>query len=94
MSEPITSLDEIADIIVPVTLTRPDGKHVTVNLRSLSESEVWEIRQKIKWPEAPFDLQKVSGRVTYSQQILKEFGWIDEGKGIGFERPGSGYSQI
>ena len=38
-------------------------------------------------------LEKVTGRVTYSQQILKEFGWIDKGKGIGFERAGSGYSQ-
>jgi NAD(P)-dependent dehydrogenase (short-subunit alcohol dehydrogenase family) len=37
---------------------------------------------------------KVSGRVTYSQEILKEFGWIKEGRGIGFEMKGSGYSQI
>jgi len=39
-------------------------------------------------------LDKVTGRVTYSQEILKEYGWIKEGKGIGFERTGSGYSQI
>jgi hypothetical protein len=42
-------------------------------------------------------LDKVSGRVTYSQQILKEFGWIDEAKGTGVgdaARAGSGYSQI
>ena len=42
-------------------------------------------------------LEKVSGRVTYSQQILKEFGWIDEAKGTGVgdaARAGSGYSQI
>ena len=38
--------------------------------------------------------EKVSGRVTYSQEILKEFGWIDEGQGLGFGRAGSGYSQI
>ena len=37
---------------------------------------------------------KVTGRVTYSQQILKEFGWIKEAKGIGVDRPGSGYSKI
>lgn len=39
---------------------------------------------------------KVTGRVTYSQQILQEFGWITEAKGTGIdlERPGSGYSQI
>jgi NAD(P)-dependent dehydrogenase (short-subunit alcohol dehydrogenase family) len=41
-------------------------------------------------------LDKVSGRVTYSQQILKEFGWIDDGQGIGVDPriKGSGYSQI
>ncbi|MEE8422820.1 MAG: SDR family NAD(P)-dependent oxidoreductase [Dehalococcoidia bacterium] len=39
-------------------------------------------------------IDKVTGRVTYSQQILKEFGWIDEARGTGVERPGSGYSQI
>jgi NAD(P)-dependent dehydrogenase (short-subunit alcohol dehydrogenase family) len=39
-------------------------------------------------------LDKVTGRVTYSQEILKEFGWITDGKGIGFEMKGSGYSQI
>lgn len=37
---------------------------------------------------------KVNGRVTYSQQILKEFGWIESGAGRGVDRPGSGYSQI
>jgi NAD(P)-dependent dehydrogenase (short-subunit alcohol dehydrogenase family) len=41
-------------------------------------------------------LEKVTGRVTYSQQILKEFGWIKEAKGTGIDvqKPGSGYSQI
>lgn len=39
-------------------------------------------------------LEKVSGRVTYSQEILQEFGWISNGKGTGIERKGSGYSQI
>jgi NAD(P)-dependent dehydrogenase (short-subunit alcohol dehydrogenase family) len=38
--------------------------------------------------------ERVSGRVTYSQAILKEFGWIDEGQGTGIDRPGSGYSQV
>ncbi len=38
--------------------------------------------------------EKVNGRVTYSQEILHEFGWIEEGHGIGFERQGSGYSLI
>ena len=37
---------------------------------------------------------KVNGRVTYSQQILKEFGWIEDAKGRGVDSVGSGYSQI
>ncbi|MCZ2109023.1 MAG: SDR family NAD(P)-dependent oxidoreductase [Dehalococcoidia bacterium] len=39
-------------------------------------------------------LEKISGRVTYSQEILQEFGWITNGKGTGIDRKGSGYSQI
>jgi NAD(P)-dependent dehydrogenase (short-subunit alcohol dehydrogenase family) len=38
--------------------------------------------------------EKVNGRVTYSQQILKEFGWIDQAQGRGVDSPGSGYSQV
>ena len=41
-------------------------------------------------------LDKVTGRVTYSQEILKEFGWITDAKGRGVApaMPGSGYSKI
>ncbi len=39
-------------------------------------------------------LDRVTGRVTYSQQILKEFGWVTEGRGRGVETRGSGYSEI
>lgn len=42
-------------------------------------------------------LDKVTGRVTYSQPLLKEFGWIDEARGLGTssaKRDGSGYSLI
>jgi NAD(P)-dependent dehydrogenase (short-subunit alcohol dehydrogenase family) len=41
--------------------------------------------------EAP---EIISGRVTYSQEILKEFGWITDGQGRGIDTSGSGYSQI
>jgi len=41
--------------------------------------------------EAP---EKVNGRVTYSQLILEEFGWIEKAVGRGVESAGSGYSQI
>jgi citronellol/citronellal dehydrogenase len=39
-------------------------------------------------------LDKVTGLVTYSQPLLKQFGVIDKGVGIGFDRKGSGYSLI
>jgi citronellol/citronellal dehydrogenase len=39
-------------------------------------------------------LDRVTGRVTYSQQILKEFGWITSARGRGVDSPGTGYSQI
>ena len=40
----------------------------------------------------PFD--RVTGRVCYSQQILREFGWIAGGRGTGIDTIGSGYSQM
>jgi NAD(P)-dependent dehydrogenase (short-subunit alcohol dehydrogenase family) len=39
-------------------------------------------------------LERVAGRVCYSQEILKEFGWIESGRGIGIDFKGSGYSRI
>lgn len=37
---------------------------------------------------------KVNGRVTYSQQILGEYGLLEKPKGRGVDTKGSGYSQI
>jgi citronellol/citronellal dehydrogenase len=39
-------------------------------------------------------VNKITGRVTYSQELLKEYGIIEKGSGIGFDRKGSGYSQV
>jgi len=39
-------------------------------------------------------LDKVTGRVTYSQAILQEFGWIAKGEGVGVDLPGTGFSQL
>jgi NAD(P)-dependent dehydrogenase (short-subunit alcohol dehydrogenase family) len=60
----------------------------------LSESPELMAKAALLLASEPLDL--VTGRVTYSQQILKEFGWITEGKGRGVDadRPGSGFSQI
>jgi hypothetical protein len=38
--------------------------------------------------------ERVNGRVTYSQQILKEYGLIERAAGRGVDAAGSGYSQI
>jgi citronellol/citronellal dehydrogenase len=39
-------------------------------------------------------LDTVTGRVTYSQQLLKEYGLLDGARGRGVESRGSGYSEI
>lgn len=39
-------------------------------------------------------LDRTTGRVTYSQAILREFGWIAEARGRGVDTRGSGYSEI
>jgi len=39
-------------------------------------------------------LDRVTGRVTYSQQILREFGWIEAARGRGVDTRGTGYSEI
>ena len=39
-------------------------------------------------------LEKVSGRVTYSQMVLKEFGLLPKARGHGVDDRGSGFSQI
>ena len=39
-------------------------------------------------------VEKISGRVTYSQQILKEYGLLENARGRGIDTQGSGCSQI
>ena len=60
----------------------------------LSESPELMAKAALLLASEPLDL--VTGRVTYSQQILMEFGWLTEGKGRGVDadRPGTGFSQI
>jgi citronellol/citronellal dehydrogenase len=38
--------------------------------------------------------ERVNGRVTYSQQILGEYGLVEKPTGRGVTTKGSGYSQI
>ena len=67
-------------------------------VRSLDDprGESPELMAKAALLLATEPIDKVTGRVTYSQLILKEFGWIVDAKGIGVDgvRTGTGYSQI
>ena len=60
----------------------------------LSESPELMAQAALLLASEPLD--RVTGRVTYSQQILMEFGWMTDGKGRGVDadRPGTGFSQI
>ena len=60
----------------------------------LSESPELMAKAALLLASEPLDL--VTGRVTYSQQILMELGWLTGGKGRGVDadRPGTGFSQI
>lgn len=58
-----------------------------------AEPPEWMARAALLLATEP--IERVSGRVTYSQPILAEFGWLEAMKGgTGVDRPGSGYSQI
>ena len=71
--------------------------HKLMEGRDPTDSESVEIMAQAALLLATEPLDKVSGRVTYSQEILKEFGWDMGDKtpaGTGVNSPGSGYSQI
>ena len=68
--------------------------HKLMEGRDPSEAESVETMAQAALLLATAPCDRVTGRVTYSQAILKEFGWIDEAHGRGVETPGSGYSQI
>ena len=57
-------------------------------------SEPAELMGKAVTLLATEPLDKVTGRVTYSQLILKEFGLIDKAVGTGVDDPGTGVSQL
>jgi NAD(P)-dependent dehydrogenase (short-subunit alcohol dehydrogenase family) len=70
--------------------------HRLVSSMDDPQGEPPELMAKAALLLATEPLDKVTGLVTYSQPLLKEFGWITEAKGIGVDpdRPGSGYSRI
>ena len=68
--------------------------HRLMEGRDPNEAETVEIMAQAALLLATEPLDRVTGRVTYSQAILEEFGWIEKGRGLGTERQGSGYSMI
>jgi citronellol/citronellal dehydrogenase len=93
---------EVYDDGVSVTCVSPSQvvptpgtvHHKLVNGMDDPRGEPVEYMAKAALLLASEPLEKVSGRVTYSQEILKEFGWIEDAQGTGVDRVGSGYSQI
>ena len=68
--------------------------HRLMEGRDPNEAETVEIMAQAALLLATEPLDRVTGRVTYSQAILEEFGWIEKARGLGTERQGSGYSMI
>lgn len=68
--------------------------HGLMEGRTEADAETPETMAQAALLFASEPLDKVTGRVTYSQQILKEFGWTKDARGHGIDHPGSGYSQI
>jgi NAD(P)-dependent dehydrogenase (short-subunit alcohol dehydrogenase family) len=56
------------------------------------EPVAWMARAALLLATEP--CEKISGRVTYSQELLQEYGEIERARGIGADRAGSGYSKI
>lgn len=66
--------------------------HLTTDNDPNNEPVEWMADAALVLATEPLD--KVTGWVTYSQVVLKQYGKIKQGHGIGFDRKGSGYSQI
>lgn len=67
MAEPTraATLEDLSGETVLVTVKKPSGKLIEVELRELSEPEVADIRHSIKWPEAPVkDFKKIGSDVV------------------------------
>ncbi|MFC1939243.1 SDR family oxidoreductase [Chloroflexota bacterium] len=88
----VSAISPSMGVITPGTL------HLQIHGADDTQRDSMEMMTKAVLLLATEPLDKVTGRVTYCQLILKEFGWIDEAHGIGIDRPGmergSGYSQI
>ena len=67
----VTSLDELSEVTILVTIPHPDGHKIRVPMTALSNDKVWAIRRQTKWPKPPqVDAQRVNGKIVpvYNEQ--------------------------
>jgi NAD(P)-dependent dehydrogenase (short-subunit alcohol dehydrogenase family) len=62
--------------------------------RSAVDAERAETTARAALLLATLPPERISGRVGYSQALLKEFGWAETARGAGVDRPGSGFSTL
>ena len=63
----VTSLSDLGTVSTQFRLVRPDGKVFLIPLRTLTEQEMWELRQMVPFPRPPandFGVSKSTGKVV------------------------------
>jgi citronellol/citronellal dehydrogenase len=94
---------EVQDLGISVTCYSPSGVvptpgtvyHKLVDSLDDPRGEPPAMMAKAALLLATLPVDKITGRVTYSQPILKEFGWIEDGVGPGLgDRPVRGYAAM
>jgi NAD(P)-dependent dehydrogenase (short-subunit alcohol dehydrogenase family) len=94
---------EVQDYGISVTCYSPSGVvptpgtvyHKLVDSLDDPRGEPPSMMAKAALLLATLPADKITGRVTYSQPILKEFGWIEDGVGPGLgDRPVRGYAAM
>jgi NAD(P)-dependent dehydrogenase (short-subunit alcohol dehydrogenase family) len=94
--------EEVAPSGVTVACVSPSQVVVTPGVihhtdaydRDEAETEPAEYTARAVLLLATEPQERVTGRVGYSQQLLVELGWMPSGRGLGIDRPGSGYADL
>jgi len=63
----VTSLADLGAVSSQFRLVRPDGKVFLIPLRTLTEPEMWELRQAVQFPRPPandFGTSKTTGKIV------------------------------
>ncbi len=84
----VTALSPSLLVRTPVTAANPTSREGLLD----TEEEPVEYMANAALLLVTEPLDRVTGWVAYSQQVLQEFGVVTGARGIGVDRPGSGYS--